>query len=270
MDHLLQDKAPISSAGWEAIDEEAKSRLKTYLAARKLVDFDGPKGWSHSATNLGRVSPVAKAPADGVSARQRRVLPLVELRAEFTVSRNELDDVDRGAADADLADLDQATRRIALAENVAVFHGYKAAGIEGITETSSHKPIGFDGEFEHLPTTVAKAVDVLRQAGIDGPYGLAIGPAGYTGIIETTEHGGLLLLDHLRQILGGPVVWAPGVEGSVVLSVRGGDFVLDSGQDLSIGYLDHDANSVRLYLEESFSFRVLESDAAVALKVVGS
>jgi len=106
MDHLLQDKAPISSAGWEAIDEEAKSRLKTYLAARKLVDFDGPKGWSHSATNLGRVSPVAKAPADGVSARQRRVLPLVELRAEFTVSRNELDDVDRGAADADLADLD--------------------------------------------------------------------------------------------------------------------------------------------------------------------
>ena len=69
---------------------------------------------------------------------------------------------------------------------------------------------------------------------------------------------------------GGPVVWAPGVEGSVVLSVRGGDFVLDSGQDLSIGYLDHDAASVRLYLEESFSFRVLESDAAVALKVVGS
>jgi uncharacterized linocin/CFP29 family protein len=270
MDHLLQSKAPISSAGWEAIDEEAKSRLKTYLAARKLVDFEGPNGWSHSATNLGRVSPVGKAPTDGVTARQRRVLPLVELRAEFSVSRNELDDVDRGADDADLADLDQAARRIALAENVAVFHGYKAAGISGITEMSSHKPISFDGEFEHLPTTVAKAVDVLRQAGIDGPYGLAIGPAGYTGIIETTEHGGLLLLDHLRQILGGPVVWAPGVEGSVVLSVRGGDFVLDSGQDLSIGYLDHDASSVRLYLEESFSFRVLESDAAVALKVVGS
>ena len=270
MDHLLQSKAPISDAGWQAIDDEAKARLKTYLAARKLVDFDGPKGWSHSATNLGRVSPVAQAPTDGVSARQRRVLPLVEFRAEFTVSRHELDDVDRGADDADLADLDQATRRIALAENVAVFHGYKAAAMAGITEMSSHPPISFDGEFEHLPTTVAKAVDVLRQAGVDGPYGLAIGPAGYTGIIETTEHGGLLLLDHLRQILGGPVVWAPGVEGSVVLSVRGGDFVLESGQDLSIGYLDHDASSVRLYLEESFSFHVVEADAAVALTVVGS
>jgi uncharacterized linocin/CFP29 family protein len=270
MDHLLQSKAPISSVGWEAIEAEAKSRLTTYLAARKLVDFEGPHGWSYSATNLGRVTKISKAPCDGVTARQRRVLPLVELRAPFTVTRSELDDVDRGADDADLDNLDQATHQIALAENIAVFHGYKASGLQGITETSSHDPITFDGEFEHFPTTVAKAVDVLRQSGIDGPYGLAIGPAGYTGVIETTEHGGLLLLDHLRQILGGPVVWAPGVDGGVVLSLRGGDFVLDCGEDLSIGYLDHDAESVRLYLEESFSFHVAEPDAAVALRVAGS
>ena len=94
---------------------------------------------------------------------------------------------------------------------------------------------------EQYPKVVAQATDVLRQAGIGGPYGLAIGPEIYTGIVETTEHGGHLLLDHLRQILGGPLVWAPGVQGGVVLSLRGGDFVLDSGQDLSIGYLDHDA-----------------------------
>ncbi|HXQ75332.1 MAG TPA: family 1 encapsulin nanocompartment shell protein [Acidimicrobiales bacterium] len=270
MDHLLRDQAPISSDGWQAIDQEAKARLTTYLAARKLVDFVGPNGWSHSATNLGRVTKVTKTPTEGVTARQRRVLPLVELRAEFTVSRTEIDDVDRGAADVDLADLDQAARRIALGENVAVFHGYNAAGIKGIVDASSHKVIDFNGEFERSPTVVAKAVDVLRQSGIDGPYGLAIGPAGYTGIIETTEHGGLLLLDHLRQILGGPVIWAPGVEGGVVLSLRGGDFVLDCGQDLSIGYLDHDADRVRLYFEESISFRVVEPDAAVPVRLVRS
>ncbi len=83
MDHLLHDKAPISSAGWQAIDDEAKSRLATYLAARKLVDFDGPHGWSHSVTNLGRTATVSKTPAEGVTARQRQVLPLVEIRAEF-------------------------------------------------------------------------------------------------------------------------------------------------------------------------------------------
>jgi uncharacterized linocin/CFP29 family protein len=268
MDHLLKGKAPISDAGWAAIEEEARGRLKTYLAARKLVEFEGPKGWDYSATNLGRVTKFSKTPTDGVAARQRRVLPLIELRAEFTVSRPEVDDADRGALDVEFDDLDEATHKIALAENIAVFHGYKAGGIQGMTEMSSHEPVAFDGDWEHAPTTVAKAVNILRQSGIDGPYGLAIGPAGYTGVIETAEHGGQLLLDHLREILGGPVVWAPGVEGGVVLSMRGGDFIFDSGEDLSIGYLNHDADTVRLYLEESFSFRVTEPDAAVAVRLV--
>ena len=60
-------------------------------------------------------------------------------------------------------------------------------------------------------------------------------------------------------------MWSPGLDGGIVLSLRGGDFILESGQDLSIGYLDHDADVVRLYLEESLNFRVLEPDAAVAV-----
>jgi uncharacterized linocin/CFP29 family protein len=181
------------------------------------------------------------------------------------VSREELDDAERGADNIELPELDEAVRQIALAENVAVFHGYADAGILGITESTSHAALAFDEDMEQYPRVVAQAADVLRRSGIGGPYGMAIGPDIYTGIVETTEHGGYLLFDHLRQILGGPLVWAPGVEGGVVLSLRGGDFVIESGQDLSIGYTDHDASVVRLYLEESFNFRVIEPDAAVAL-----
>jgi uncharacterized linocin/CFP29 family protein len=50
-----------------------------------------------------------------------------------------------------------------------------------------------------------------------------------------------------------------------VASLRGGDFLFDSGQDLSIGYDSHDADAVHLYVEESFSFRVATPEAAVAL-----
>mgnify|MGYP000967020946 CR=1 FL=1 len=53
--------------------------------------------------------------------------------------------------------------------------------------------------------------------------------------------------------------------GHVVVSLRGGDFLLESGQDLSLGYTSHDVDSVHLYLEESFSFRVATPEAAVAL-----
>jgi uncharacterized linocin/CFP29 family protein len=265
MNHLYRELAPISDAAWEQVDQEAKGRLVTHLAARKLVDLAGPNGWVHSATHLGRIDEVP-GPAEGVSAAQRRVLPLVELRAEFSVSRVELDDADRGATDIELRELDEAVRQIALAENVSVFHGYAAAGMLGITESTSHPPVAIEADMEQYPKVVAQATDLLRRSGIGGPYGLAIDPEIYTGIVETAEHGGYLLLDHLRQILGGPVVWAPGVQGGVVLSLRGGDFVLDSGQDLSIGYRDHDAQVVRLYVEESFSFRVIEPDAAVALQ----
>ncbi len=84
-------------------------------------------------------------------------------------------------------------------------------------------------------------------------------------MIETAEHGGYPLFDHLAKILAGPIVWAPGVKGAVVLSLRGGDFLFESGQDLAIGYSHHDADAVHLYLEESFSFRVATPEAAAPL-----
>lgn len=265
MNHLLRSIAPIAEPGWELLDKEARERLTVALAGRKLVDFSGPLGWAHSATNLGRTEAVAAAPHEGVSAVRRRVLPLVELRSEFSLSRQELRDAERGAEDVELAALDESAHRIACAENLAVFHGFEGAGIVGITEASSQPPIPLSDDFDAYPAHVAKAVELLRRQGIGGPYGLALGPDGYTGVIETTEHGGYLVLDHLGKILDGPIVWAPGVHGAVVLSLRGGDFLFESGQDLSIGYDRHDADTVQLYLEESFSFRVATPEAAVAL-----
>lgn len=265
MNHLLRDHTPITDTGWALLDDEARERLSGALAARRLVDFAGPHGWQYSATNLGRIQEVAATPVDGLRAAQRRVLPLVELRAPFTISRAELADGDRGAADVDFADLDAAAMRVARAENRAVFHGWSEAAIAGVSETTVHDAITLGDGFDDYPRHVAKAVQLLLQAGVAGPYAIALGSEAHTGVVETTEHGGYPLLDHLRNILGGPIVWAPGVEGAVVLSLRGGDFLLESGQDLSVGYDHHDADDVHLYIEESFSFRVATPEAAVAL-----
>jgi uncharacterized linocin/CFP29 family protein len=265
MTHLLREHAPITEAGWSLIDEEARERLAPALAARKLVDFAGPRGWEHSATNLGRTRPVAEAPVPGVAGAQRRVLALVELRADFQVARAELRDADRGADDVDFGALDAAARRIAIAENTAVFHGWDEAGITGIAQASTQDAISLGEDCGRYARHVAKAVEALLSAGIDGPYGLALGPEAYTNVLEFSEHGGYPLLDHLRKILGGPLVWAPGVEGAVVVSLRGGDFLFEAGEDLSVGYDHHDGEAVYLYLVESFSFRAATPEAAVAL-----
>jgi uncharacterized linocin/CFP29 family protein len=264
MNHLLRSLAPISDDGWQLLDDEARQRLAPALAARRLVDFAGPHGWSRSATNLGRTSPLASAPGEGVSGLQRRVLPLVEARADFKVSLQELRDADRGAADADLDELDRAAHRVAVAENVAVFHGWSGA-ITGITEASPHDPVALGEPVEQYPRAVAAATELLLNSGIAGPYALALGVEEHKRVIETAEHGGYPLLEHLRKIIDGPIVWAPGVHGAVLISQRGGDFLFDSGQDLSIGYDSHDGRMVGLYLQESFSFQAVTPDAAVAL-----
>jgi uncharacterized linocin/CFP29 family protein len=263
--HLLRGHAPISEDSWKQIDEEAKARLTPGLAARRLVDFQGPNGWEYSATSLGRVSDDEISPIDHVEGRVRRVLPLVEVRARFTIARSELAAGDRGAVDIDFGDLDAAAQRVVVAENTAVFHGWSEAGIDVIARVSPHDGIPCGDDIERYPSFVARAVETLLRNGVGGPYALALGREEYTRVIETAERGGVLLFDHLREILGGPIVWAPGLDGGIVLSQRGGDFVFDSGQDLSVGYESHDAQNVTLYLEESFSFRVAAPEAAVAI-----
>jgi uncharacterized linocin/CFP29 family protein len=265
MNHLLRSHAPISDAGWELLDREARDRLAPALAARKLVDFSGPHGWEHSATNLGRTTPLESTSGEGVSVRQRTVLPLVEVRADFELALAELRDADRGADDADLGPLDRAAHEIARAENVAVFHGFAGATV-GIAERSPHKQTKLGQAADAYPGKVASAVEQLLCAGIAGPYGLALGSDQYRRVVESAEHGGYPLLDHLRKILDGPIVWAPGVDGAIALSLRGGDFKFECGQDLAIGYASHDGEVVRLYIEESFSFRVATPEGAVALR----
>ena len=264
MNHLLRGHAPISDAAWRLLDAEAAERLKPALAARKLVDFSGPLGWDYSAMNLGRTTLLGSVPSEGVTALHRRVLPVVELRADFELSREELRDADRGAEDADLDALDSAAHQIAVAENIAVFHGWHGA-VTGIAESAPRQDLSLGETAEHYPRQIAGATERLLCRGIGGPYGLALGRNEYRRVVETAEHGGYPLLDHLSKILEGPIVWAPGVEGAVVLSLRGGDFLFTSGQDLSIGYDSHDAQVVRFYLQESFSFHVATPEAAVTL-----
>jgi uncharacterized linocin/CFP29 family protein len=264
MNHLLRELAPISDESWSEISNEATRTLKHFLTARRLVDFSGPHGWEHEVAPRAHVDAVADAPA-GVRARMRSVQPLVEYRVEFAIDRAQLEAIDRGARDADLETVRDAARRLALAEDGAVFHGNSAALISGIAEASPHAALPISDDYADYPRIVARAVSVLQIAGIGGPYAVALGPRCFTGVIESTEMGGYPVLEHLRLIAGGPVLWAPAVDGAVVLSQRGGDFDLTVGQDPSLGYLDHNEASVRLYVEESFTFQALTPEAAVHL-----
>ncbi|HEY6643179.1 family 1 encapsulin nanocompartment shell protein [Povalibacter sp.] len=264
MNDLLRNQAPISGDAWNEIDAEATRTLKVLLAARQFVDFKGPLGWQTSAISLGRTEKLSPSLQDGVVSRVRQVLPLVEIRIPFEVQREELEAIGRGAQDADLDAVRNAARAAAIAEDRAIFQGYEAAGIEGIFGASSGQSLTIPESFEAYPDIVAEATHRLRSEGVNGPYGIALGPRCYTGLTRSTSRG-YPVIDHVRELLEGPIVWAPAADGAVVMSMRGGDFELTVGQDFSIGYLDHTNSSVLLYLQESFTFRVLSPEAAVPL-----
>ncbi|MFT3851245.1 MAG: family 1 encapsulin nanocompartment shell protein [Ilumatobacteraceae bacterium] len=266
MNHLLRELAPLSDAAWAEIDTEASRTLTHFFAARKLVDFDGPLGYDVSAVSRGRLEPIGDQPAGGVTANRRQLLPIVELRRRFVLSRSEMESIDRGAPDPDLDPVIDAAKALATAEDTLVFVGNPSADIVGIGTGSPHSPVPLTDDFVKYPNVVAQAVSRLKDAGIGGPYAIALGPRCYKGVVETTEKGGYPLLQHLGLILGGPVVWAPAVDGAIVLSQRGGDFILTVGQDASIAYKTHDADTVTLELQETATFLAATPDAAIALR----
>lgn len=265
-DHLRRNLAPISTDAWKLIDDQAAQTLRHYLAGRALVDFDGPKGWAHAVEVPGRITALQPDPGEGTTAALRVTQPLVETRTSFSLSVAELDVVERGGDNPDLDAVVEAAKKAALVEDRAIFHGYEPAGIEGIAGASSHQPLDISTDYQKYPDVVARAVAELRRVGVGGPYAIALGPRCYTGVVETTEHGGYPVLEHIRLILGGPVLWAPAVDGAAVLSVRGDDYELACGQDFAIGYSGHDGDQVNLYLEESFTLVVKEPSAGIYLR----
>jgi uncharacterized linocin/CFP29 family protein len=266
MDLLKRKLAPISESAWQQIDDEAKRVLKLNLAGRKLVDFSGPHGWGLAGVNTGRLTHIQDAPVQQVGHAIRDVRPLVELRAQIVLDTMELDYAARGAKDLDLEPLVTAAEHIARAEDNAIFHGFKPGGITGIVEASPHAPIEVQHSVE-WPRAISAAKEVLRRAGIDGPYALALGRLAYDEITSEDEGGYPLRLRIEEAISDVTLVWAPVLDsGGVLISTRGGDYELTVGQDLSIGYTAHDRTQVELYLTESFTFRVLENKAAVSLR----
>jgi uncharacterized linocin/CFP29 family protein len=263
MNNLHRELAPISDEAWAQIEQETARTLKRYLAGRRVVDVSGPEGVALSAVGTGHVSSI-DPPADGVQARQRLVLPLVELRVPFALNREQIDDVLRGSQDSDWQPARDAARQIAFAEDQAIFAGYPAAGIGGIVPGASNAPVSLPADIAAYPVAFAQAANQLREAWVDGPYTAVLSAEAYTAVSEASDHG-YPVIRHLRNVLDGELIWAPAITGAVLVTARGGDFSLHLGQDFSIGYLSHNDAEVMLYLQEAFTFQLITQEAAVSL-----
>ena len=263
MNNLHRELAPISDAAWAQIEQETTRTLKRHLAGRRVVDVQGPAGLDLSAVGTGHLRKIT-APAEGIVARQREIKALVELRVPFELDRQAIDDVARGASDSDWQPAKDAARMIAYAEDGAIFEGYSDAGIVGIRQGTSNPKMTLPGDVREYPDAIAQGLSQLRLVGVNGPYAVLLGADAYTTLAETSDHG-FPVLEHVKRLVDDKIIWAPAIEGAFVVTTRGGDFALHIGQDVSIGYLNHTDTTVGLYLQETFTFLLLTTEAAIAL-----
>ena len=263
MNNLHRELAPVSDAAWASIEEEARRTFALHVAGRRVTDVTGPDGVTLAGVGTGHVTPI-DPPADGITAGLRAWRPVIELRVPFTLSRAEIDSVERGSQDADWQPVKDAAKQIAFAEDRVVFDGYAAANITGVRPASSCPSLALPEEVRDYPNVVARAVGALRLAGVAGPYSLLLSADAYTRVSETSDHG-YPIREHIARVIDGDIIWAPAIDGGLVISGRGGDYELRLGQDLSIGYLSHDDETVRLYFEETFTFAVYTAEASVPI-----
>jgi uncharacterized linocin/CFP29 family protein len=263
MNNLHRELAPISDAAWDQIEEETSRTIKRYLAGRRVADLHGPAGTALSAVGTGHLSAIA-SPDDRIIARQREVKALIELRVPFELDRQMIDDVERGANDSDWQPAKDAARKLAFAEDRAIFEGYDAAGIGGVRQGTSNPKKPLPADVRKYPEAFAQALSQLRLVGVNGPYSILLGAKCYTELAETSDYG-YPVLEHVKRLVEGKIIWAPAIDGAFVVTTRGGDLDLHIGQDASIGYLSHTDTHVRLYLQETFTFLYLTSESTVAL-----
>src|SRR6202050_1132935 len=248
MNNLHRELAPISEAAWADIEEEATRTLKRHLAGRRVVDVQGPGGGALPAIGTGHLRNI-RASMDGILARQRDVNALVELRVPFDLNRQQIDDVERGANDSDWQPAKDAAQLVAFAEDRAIFDGYAAAGLGGTRGGASNPVLPLPSDIRAYPDAIAQALSQLRLVGVNGPYSVLLSADAYTGLSESSDHG-YPVLEHIKRLVDGQIIWAPAISGAFVLTTRGGDFGFHIGQDISIGYLSHTDAVVRLYLQE--------------------
>ncbi len=259
MNNLYRELAPVSEAAWQQLEDEVARTFKTLVAGRRIVDVASIDAQT-AAVATGHVSP-AQVGHPGVAALTRSSVPVVELRAEFTLSRRDIDDVERGRQDSDWQPAKTAATALAAAEDRTIFAGVGAhRGICSVPSRSAPAASGVLG----LPTAVADALGRLRLAGVEGPYALVLSEQDYVQTSALTESG-LTLSKHLARLVGTEPIVSASTTSPVVATTRGGDFTLSIAQDVTIGYLGHTAETVTLYLQEAIAFQDFTSEAAVIL-----
>jgi uncharacterized linocin/CFP29 family protein len=263
MTTMLRRGDPLPERVWQALDEAVKRAATHVLAARRVADFEGPRGWDHLVVPTGRTTAVTGT-GDMARLTVPEVVPLVEIRAECALAWSVIEAFQRGGV-LDASTVEAAAREVALAEDRLAFHG--RGGDEGFL-AAPESPAVLLGDWAKPGRAVAdilSAVERLDTQGVGGPYALVLEPALYYAYLRATVEGGHPATAQIEGVVSA-VHRSSVVRSGGLFSTRGGDFVLTVGGDLGVGYCWHDQAAVHLVCGETVAARRLAPEAVCILR----
>lgn len=263
MDRFKKRLAPISDAGWEFIGETSEEIFSAALTGRKFVEVSEEKGEDYAAEGYGRLTIPPGVENEDVKYGIHRVQPLLEARVSFEVDLWELDNLERGANDVELEELESAARKLADFEEKAIYYGIGGAAIQGLVESSKREPLEFEGLPESFLDSVSEAALMLKESHIDGPYSLVVGREDWKML--SVSRDSYPLKKRISDIIDGRIIFSNAIKEAFLITERGGDFQLTLGKDVTVGYQSRNEQNAKLYFTESFTFRVNDPESYVII-----
>lgn len=261
MDFLKKGLAPISDLAWQEIEGRAREVLETQLTARRFVRVNGPIGKEKGGVPVGRLE---VKECDGVHYGIHQIQPFIENRISFTLNRWELDNLERGAKDIDFTPLDEAVKKAAKFEEKTIYKGLDEACVLGLLE-SNKEAIEFGTTEAETIKNIMYGVSKLRNTGYNkGPFVLVVGLEKYIYLNMINPNDSLA--KKLEGILGMPIIISHNITEGILLPYDNENIELTLGEDFSIGFQEHDEKDVKLFVTETFTFRVLDKDLVVTYK----
>jgi len=260
--YLHREDAPFGPALWQKIDDTVVSAAAAQLSARRILKVEGPYG-------LGvKVLPLEDGPAnEDASVTIPKVMPLAMLKTEFTLMVRDVAAFEEQNTPLPLNTIAQAAIELAQKEDDFLFNGVKAMRMGGLLDWASKNSIKRSdwAKIGSAVGDVIKAVTALDEAGLHGPYALAVPPAWYNMLFRRYEQGFGTELDHLRQIITDGIVKAPALKDGAVVIATGPQFAtIVLGQDMMTTFVGPEPGSYKFIISETLAL-ILRQPKALCL-----
>jgi uncharacterized linocin/CFP29 family protein len=265
--HLNRDDAPFGDEVWEKIDEVVVGAARSRLAGRRILHADGPYGIGLKV--LPTADRIVQESDGGVATVASGAVPLAQIVREFPLSARDIAAfTDRGVP-MELGEVACAALECATREDELVFNGSDALGWTGLMNSEGALSVNLSSWEE--PGTAANdiigAVTALDDAGLHGPYTLALSAERYNLLYRRYMQGNQTEIEHIRVMISEGVVKAPALESGGVLLASGRQYAhIVLGADLTAGFIGPAGANYEFFLTESLAPRVLLPQAVCILK----